>query len=416
MRTCAAIVCVAAMATGVARAGDAPPIFESMEFGKAVEATKGNESVLLVMFSAEACEPCVKMFATTWRDDTLAAWLRSIGRVIAVDSDRERQTAAASKIETLPTILAIKNGTEFDRMVGFQRPEEILMWVSGVQRGVRAADNPELKQIAGDVGVNRRRGEARALLDQKRYDEATAEYVLVWRNAPETRTGSDPAWRSYMVAEMRRLAESHVRARDVFRAIRDATEGRLKGATRTFVDLDDWIALNEVIGDQDSTLAWFDRIKADEGSMSTLRRHQRYLHPLLESRERWADMGLLIVDYNAEVGMAWSSRWGVESEMKDQAERDAALPEMDAFWLGKVRHGIAALVAAGRLDDARKVADTATRLDTRDVARVAVIEGTLLAGKPQEEHRAWLDDMAARQTLNRELRARWDKAMAELAK
>lgn len=415
MKTLAAIVCVMAMVS-VARADELPPVFDTMAFGDAVEATKGNESLLLVMFTAEGCEPCTKMLTRSWRDDTLAAWLKSMGRVILVDADQEKQVVAASVVETMPTIVVIKNGSEIDRLAGFRRPEEIMLWIAGVQRGVRAVDNPEMKLAVEDLDVNKRRGRARALLDQKQYVEATGEYVLVWRSARATRSGSDPAWRSAMVAEMRQLAQAHAPARAAFRAIRDATEERLKGQGKTFVTLDDWIALNDAIDDQDSTLAWFDRIKTDPASIPTLRRYQSCLRATLERRERWADVGLLIVDYNAEVGMAWSTRWGVESEMKDQAERDAWLPEMDAFWLGKVRNGIAALVAAGRLGDARKVADTATRLDTRDASRVAVIEGTLLAGKPQAEHKAWLDDMAERNTLNSELRVRWDKAMADQAK
>jgi hypothetical protein len=107
--------------------------------------------------------------------------------------------------------------------------------------------------------------------------------------------------------------------------------------------------------------------------------------------------------------------FGLPDGMADEKQKQVE-SFWDGQWFGQIRDGMAAYYAAGREADARKATDTVLKLDPRDEVRVAVIEGTLLAGKPQPEHRAWLDDIAQRNTINNELRARWDKAMADQAK
>jgi thioredoxin 1 len=302
MRTCAAIVCVAAMAAGVARADDAPPIFESMEFAKAVEATKGNDSVLVVKFMAVWCGPCKLMDKSTWRDDSVEAWFKANGRAIQIDVDKEKAIARENKIRAMPTMVAFKGGAEFDRVVGFQNAEQMVAWAGGVKRGVKAAANEELKKSTprgGESPMQERMGAARRLIDDERFDEATREYLWLWQNMVKKEPSMVGVRLSFLARDMKRLVAQHVPAKNEFGALRDSTEERLKGKDRSFEDRRDWMTLNELLGDEDKTLEWFDRIKGAEGIGQTLRQAGFRLQDLLRERRRWADLAITIPNLDA---------------------------------------------------------------------------------------------------------------------
>lgn len=78
--------------------------------------------VLLDMWAAW-CGPC-RMIAPTIK--TLAGELA--GRVLVgkMDVDANPQTAARFRVQSIPTLLVLKNGREMDRIVGVQSKEAIV--------------------------------------------------------------------------------------------------------------------------------------------------------------------------------------------------------------------------------------------------------------------------------------------------
>ena len=131
--------------------------------------------------------------------------------------------------------------------------------------------------------------------------------------------------------------------------------------------LGDWIVLNEVLGETDATLAWFDQIAAIHTAKRDLPELAHRLVPLLLSRDRWADASRLIDDAVGEV-----------TRYHDYFISDALPPDFDEE-LGKqikemgrdsFREKVAQirqmLIGGNRADEAAAVEQKALSLDSSD--------------------------------------------------
>jgi thioredoxin len=78
--------------------------------------------VLLDMWAAW-CGPCHKIAPTV---EQLAKELAGRVRVGKLNVDENRQTAARFRVQSIPTLLVLKNGQEIDRLVGVMPKQEIL--------------------------------------------------------------------------------------------------------------------------------------------------------------------------------------------------------------------------------------------------------------------------------------------------
>ena len=215
--------------------------------------------------------PVQVMDRTTWRDAGVVAWFKDNGTAVQFDVDDEEGLAKRYSIRAMPTMIAFKNGEEFDRIVGGKLAPEFLAWLEGVKRGEKAGDALMKRREAGGLGAHERLGLARDLLHGGKHAEALKEYEWLWFNILKLDPAMVGVRVSFMAGEMRRLAEAHEPARARFGGVRDEVEARLKGERKSWDDLGDWIVLNEVTGDEDRTLAWIDRIKVDPDSGPTLR-------------------------------------------------------------------------------------------------------------------------------------------------
>jgi thioredoxin-like negative regulator of GroEL len=80
------------------------------------------------------------MDRTTWLDAGVVAWIEA--HAIAFQLDVDAHSAAAKKLSVtaMPTVMVFRDGDEIDRVVGFQKPEELLAWLDGLMRGVTSID------------------------------------------------------------------------------------------------------------------------------------------------------------------------------------------------------------------------------------------------------------------------------------
>ena len=97
-----------------------PAIITDLNFAATVGAS--HLPVLLDMWAAW-CGPC-KMIAPTI--EILASELAGKVLVGKLDVDANRQTAARYGVQSIPTLLILRNGEEIDRLVGLQSREAIL--------------------------------------------------------------------------------------------------------------------------------------------------------------------------------------------------------------------------------------------------------------------------------------------------
>ena len=81
-----------------------------------------SEKVVLVDFYADWCGPC-KMLSPVMEE--IAQENEDI-KVVKINIDNQRDLALDYDVMSIPTVVAIKNGEEIDRLVGFADKSEIL--------------------------------------------------------------------------------------------------------------------------------------------------------------------------------------------------------------------------------------------------------------------------------------------------
>lgn len=339
-----------------------PAIFADQSFDQAVAQSKEQKKLLVVKFTADWCPPCKQMDKTTWVDKSLVEWVGANGAAIAVDVDKEPKVAEANQIEAMPTMVLFKDGVEFDRVVGFRSAPQMLTWMKGAAAGekaVTAVKNRLKEKAPGKDGLSMqaRLAAARELLSAREHAAALEEYLWLWDNMLEHEPAMVGVRGSFMAADMERLAAAHAPAKARFRQLRDALEATLKNPdTRTWDALDDWLVLNEILGDEAATLAWFDRIKDDPTSAETLQRTEFRWTPILTKKARWADWGRTITNPVSRIDSAHHivAVPGMPEEMRKV--------HVDMFRTNAA-NTVRALAAAGRPADAAKAAARARELD-----------------------------------------------------
>lgn len=203
----------------------------------------------------------------------------------------------------------------------------------------------------------KRKLHAQDLATSGRYEDALNEYLELWQ-APDRRASAPDSLAANDVGMLvRRYSPAKLR----FTQLRDAAAPKPDAAMPDPAQLDDWLALNEMLGDTATSLVWFD------GTPPPLRADPQYSR-VLEARvvtlligaNRWADAGKLYRDPVASL-----------------RERDARAKAAKLSWLTRVLAGdvqadlfrdyamkmIQGLRAAGRTDDVTKVAAEARTLE-----------------------------------------------------
>jgi len=94
--------------------------FADLDFEPALEKAQKEKKLLLLDFTAIWCGPCHKMEKDTWAAAEVRAWLSENAISIQIDVDQDRELAQRFRIEAMPTVVALREGAEFDRVVGYR--------------------------------------------------------------------------------------------------------------------------------------------------------------------------------------------------------------------------------------------------------------------------------------------------------
>jgi len=387
-----------------------PPIFSALTLAEALTANAGDGRILVVKATAEWCMPCKRMDATTWREESVVEWFRERGTAISLDVDRHRDDAQRLRIRAMPTMVAFRDGKELDRSTGYQSGEALLGWLSRVEQGETtatrlAALTARPREGDGALTMQERMGLARELAGANRFDEATDEYTWLWRNMARVEPGMAGVRGSFLIGDMQRLVAAHDGARERFRVLRDEAQAQRDAATRSPLALMDWVALNDVIGDEAATLEWFDEVRQRPDAASVISPVEVRVVRLLERHDRWADLGRLQRNPTAAVAqeaammdrlVALSTAGGTAGSAAGGELDPASTREMLEFarqdFREKAGRVYASLLAADRVEDAEAVATEAMRLEPHDPERMAqvLVATALRAGQPREAQRELL--------------------------
>jgi thiol-disulfide isomerase/thioredoxin len=402
-----------------ALAAAAPPVFTTKSYEDAKAQSIKDHKLLILDSMADWCGPCKMMDKTTWIDDKVVKWVNDNAIAVQFDVDKDKDLAQQFKIEAMPTVIVLKDGKEFDRSVGYKKTDDLLAWLDGVKRGETSLD--ALRKAAGDrmgkdgkVDVNARYDLARQLAMSGKEDEATDEYVWLWDNMLKYDPAMYGVRLSFMAGDMQRLAQQHEPALKRFTKMRDALEAKLKAGTSSSEELTEWIVLNGVVDDQDRTIAWFDRVKNDPEAAPDIQRNNFRLERLLEERGRWADLAKLsknpVADARQKVQMYNMTARTLPKEQAEEIKKYQTQSLRDS-----ISHLYAGLLAAGKEDDADKVAAVLTDALDDAPSRTALVEMALQANQPRERQLKLLEDAAGKPSAVADdiadLKARLKKAL-----
>lgn len=378
---CAALLGISTLAfTPYGCAADKRPIFADKSFDEAIKASKDGDKLLVVYATAVWCIPCKQMDKTTWRDEKVVKWFERNVVAIQFDVDKQRDMSRKLMISAMPTIIAFKRGEEFDRVVGYKDTAGLIGWLEGVMRGERAVDKL-LRQAEGaaddkgTMGMQERLRFARTLARSGEHERALEEFVWLWDNMLKHESSMSGVRVSFMASDMERLAAEYAPAKERFTKMRDALADKIDSPTNGWEDLDDWVVLNEVVGESDKTLKWFDRVKGETDWAPGIQRVSFRLERLLQERGGWKEMALLIRDPLAKLRRDHAMLQRRLNRFRDNAAKTYA-----------------SLLAADRDDDAQKVAAETIKLDDTPEVRMKLVEFALRANEPRQRHATWLSE------------------------
>ncbi|MBL8876558.1 MAG: thioredoxin family protein [Phycisphaerae bacterium] len=369
----------------VARA-DLPPAFSDLTLDAAKKQVDGTDKVVVVKFTADWCPPCKAMDKTTWRDESVVKWVKDHGVAIQVDVDKDQKTAQAYNIEAMPTMVMLRGGKEIGRKVGYMDPKQTLSWMESGASGKPAepAMDPNLTPV---LRLNAR---LQSALDEKRYSEAAAIVGEIWSKE----NAEDPMRRGGAAAplftELKEFSSTPEGKRAIT-AVRDSLEKKLKRASREdFGTLRDWITFNELLQDDARSLAWFDRVKSQDGVYVTFRQTLDLIDPLLIRNDRWADLATVFADPPAWARQMYRLRMrGVE----DLNKLNPGLGDLQLVVFEQQAARIyAGQLLAGKAGEADEFAKTMLELRATPTMRVAMVEESLNAGAPTASADLWLGE------------------------
>lgn len=400
-----AVICAALAFAWACFAGDEaaekkhelPPVFSKTPYAQALADSEKNKNYLLVKATAEWCRPCKMMDATTWRDEKIVAWVKESGTAIQIDVDEEEELSKTLRVSAMPTIIAFKDGKEFDRITGYRDADDFLPWLEGLKRGERAADRLA-KQAAEEsaAGVEARMELADALVNQGKHVEAADHYVWLWDNMLKFEPAMTGVRMSFMAGDMARLAEESEAAKAKFVALRDREEATLAGGKREESLRRDWLVLNQIVGDDQRTIAWYDTIKEDPKARTAALKNAWQLKEKLVAAGRWADYGRA---YESPM-MEYKRRVRFHNDMKDRMkefhegeELEEVLANQRESFYESIAQLHAGLLAAERFDNAKRVSDAALADFPGDEMKLALAAVADEAGVATQEHLDWLQAM-----------------------
>jgi thiol-disulfide isomerase/thioredoxin len=410
--------CVLFAAVLAAPQVDSP--FSELAYEEALEKATSTGKLLLVDFTASWCQPCKRMEKETWGNADVRAWLGEHAFAIQVDVDKQSDLAKRFEIEAMPTVVALREGLEFDRIVGYRDAKGFLGWGRDVLAGKRTSDELKVRavELRDSKDVDARYDLARSLLRAKQYEQALEHYIWLWpatREAP----GMGGVRLSFMLSDMAELAKKHEPARKAFMEILEGLQAKVDAAdVPEFLDWQEWSSLCEYFGERARILAWYEKWCDDQGRLfagktggfrcdhviedvfDQLMDADRPLDAVRLYEDARGRAGKIVADYRRFSALDAGMDEEMREQMADFQRRELTENLTKLF---------AALLATGREAEAADVAGVLLQtLDTPDSRKALVRAGLDMTKRPQASFGRWLDEAEAAGANVRILRRRLD--------
>jgi thioredoxin-like negative regulator of GroEL len=330
-------------------------------------------------------------------------WLKANAVAIQIDTDEEPKLAERYRVTGIPAVIAVRDGAEFDRSVGYKDPELFLAWAKDVVAGKRASDEllERSKSLRDSTDVDARYDLAQSLQRVRLYDEALVHYLWLW---PATREVPSYAGvrHSFLLGNMAQLAKEHAPAKEAFAKILEELQARVQASeSPEWQAWSEWRSFCRYFGERERVVAWYEAHRDGDGRLFASdpdsEVHARMIDDVFEAlmeKERPLDAVRLYGDARERAERIRARyRTGQEADavlddeqraMSERFQNDRLVKDLSKLY--------AALLAAERLPEAADVA--AKLLETLDTpeSRVGLVRAALDAGKTDEALARWLDE------------------------
>jgi hypothetical protein len=217
---------------------------------------------------------------------------------------------------------------------------------------------------------------ARDLLRDQRYHDATEHFAWLWKNMERVNPAMHGVRLSYMVEEVRKLVIAHPDARRRFEQMRAEAATAADANPGLHAPRLDWVMINQMLADDDSTLAWFDAVKHDPLAQLVFEAVDNPLIEVLKRRGRLADICRIYPDPMARLDYLNQVRGAGDLPMMKARLGTEAFEKVQQAMASNFRAAavdlVAALRAADRHSDADAVQAKALAFDPSDEMKRAL--------------------------------------------
>jgi hypothetical protein len=190
-------------------------------------------------------------------------------------------------------------------------------------------DRDDLLDIGGHLEVAQREvcaGDLEAAFSALAY-----LWTTIPERTPEDRVQEHRVLRFNRVAtDMARLARADEGVKTQIEAMRDGVD-----PNAGYDELEEWMALNRVLLDDEATISWFDEARQDPERAAMVEHIAPVLFSMLTERGRWEEAGALIGDALDWLGVRKQMANGLQFALEDYAALVAASRYGDAKRFGK---------------------------------------------------------------------------------
>jgi hypothetical protein len=313
-----------------------------------------------------------------WCDPTVAAWVEQHAIAIQIDIDVSAELAGRLGVHSVPTVIVFVDGVERDRATGLRPPAELLAWLDRLALGETDLDRARAALTDPQHDIHGRMALARTLLDRGLFAEALEHYAWLWCHMQEVEPATAGVRVSFMASEIQLLCQNLPQAAERFAALRDQAGAAAEAGAHAREARFDWLVLNESLGDTERTLKWHDAVKDAPAQLAVLRQVADRLIPLLRARERWSDIGRLLLDPVEKLRrldeIASDALERLPADKEDMREGMAAT--MKRYLRDHAYLFIRALLATGRPEDAEATRREALRLEDSPEMRIVLDRAT----------------------------------------
>ena len=385
--------------------------FTDLPFDQARETAQNEGKPLLLYVFKRTCGPCKHMNRTTWTNPVLAEWIRDNAIAVRIDYSRNRKLRTELGLKRYPETLIYLDEDNIVRRPGYVDAPTILRDFGEPDLAEEAAViHREQHQWRVDetqrVNIFSLTTKANRLVDEQDYETALAAYVWLWRNGPKHIKSFGSRSVYMQLTNLTQLTTNHPPAMRQFRIYRNNIERKLIEDTATFDDLKDWIMLNDVIDEPESTVAWIIRIRDSDRFKATFEQTESQIHKSLTEWNQWALLGEIHPNPVSTVRNSLRTnlqlinivRQGADLPDPDQRLVDDAIPSfteiINESAMNKGAEIYAACLAANRDAEAKQIAALFHQLDADGSLHILLVRHALKAGALRERHLKMIDQAA----------------------